>query len=305
MKKILIIGASGFVGKRVAKALNTEGYQVRCMARKLEKVEDLATLGCETIQGDISDVASLNIALDSIDGVYISIQTLVPQHVSTEGKGFMDIELDGLRNIISICKSKGIKRIIYVTFLGVAPNAKSEWIRGRWEAEQLLLNSGLNISVIRPGMIVGYGGQGFNMLMKNAGKRLAIVMGSGKKRYRSIAIEDLAFYLTAILENEETYGQCYDVGNDDILNMNDMIDSAADILSKPHPVKVHIPIGLLRVAALLIERMSKAPKGAIEGMLDSMASEMVGDPRPIRKLLEHPLLSFSQAVEKAGNGMSL
>ncbi|WP_295713562.1 SDR family NAD(P)-dependent oxidoreductase [Mucilaginibacter sp.] len=304
MKKILVIGASGFVGKRVAKALLAEGYQLRCLARKPEKVEDLRALGCETVQGDISDAASLNYALATVDAVYISIQTLVSQHSSTEGKGFMDIEMDGLRNIIEACKIRKVTRLIYITFLGVAPDAKSAWIRGRWQAEQLLLNSGLDVTVIRPGMIVGSGGQGFNMLIKNAGSRVAIVMGSGKKRYRSIAIDDLVFYLTSILENEHAYGQCYDVGNNDILNMNDMINSVASVIGKPHPFKIHIPIGLLTIAAPLIERMSKAPKGAIKGMLDSTASEMIGDPLPIRKLAEHMLLSFKQAAERAVNNVS-
>ena len=305
MKKILVIGASGFVGKHLAKALFAEGYQVRCMARKPDKVNDLAALGCEIVQGDISDAASLNYALASVEAVYISVQTLVSQHSNTEGKGFMDIEMNGLKNIITACKARSVTRLMYVTFLGVAPDAKSAWIRGRWQAEQLLLNSGLDVTIVRPGMIVGSGGQGFNMLIKNARSRFAIVMGSGKKRYRSIAIDDLVFYLKSILENEHAYGQCYDVGNDNILSMNDMIDSAADVLGKHHPAKIHLPIGILSMAAPLIERMSKAPKGAIKGMLDSTASEMIGDPRPIRKLLEHQLLSFQEAVAKAVNSISL
>ena len=84
-----------------------------------------------------------------------------------------------------------------------------------------------------------------------------------------------------------------------------MINRAADVIGNPHPFKMHIPIRLLSIAAPLIERMSKAPKGAIKGMLDSTVSEMIGDPRPIRKLVEHRLLSFRQAVEKAVSTISL
>jgi uncharacterized protein YbjT (DUF2867 family) len=59
MKKVLVIGASGFVGKHLAKALLADGYGVRCLARSLAKISDLAALGCEVVQGDISDAASI------------------------------------------------------------------------------------------------------------------------------------------------------------------------------------------------------------------------------------------------------
>jgi uncharacterized protein YbjT (DUF2867 family) len=85
MTKLLIIGASGFVGRRLAQALLSERYAVRCLARHLAKVQELATNGAEIVQGDISDPTSMHRALESVQAAYISIHTLSPQHASTAG----------------------------------------------------------------------------------------------------------------------------------------------------------------------------------------------------------------------------
>ena len=85
MKKILVIGAFGFLGSKIAGALFKDGYAVRCLARNPSRVQDLAKRGCEAVGGDISDLASMQRALESVQAVYISIHTLSPQDASTAG----------------------------------------------------------------------------------------------------------------------------------------------------------------------------------------------------------------------------
>jgi len=299
MNKILVIGASGFVGGHVARALVAEGYAVRCLARNPAKVRDLAALGGEVVQGDMSDPASMRRALEGVDAAYIAVHTLSPQGADTAGRGFMDVEMQGVQHIVAACRTRGVRRLVYVTFLGAAPAGPGAWARGRWQTEQFLLHSGLDVTVIRPGMIVGLGGQGFNMLMSNAKRRVSIVIGSGQNRFRCIAIDDLVAYLVGVLDDPRAYGHCYDVGGDDVLTTNQLIDVAAAVLGRQQPGKIHIPRALLGALAPLIERMTKTPQGALKGMLDGMKTDLVGDPTPIRALLPRPLLSYRQAVERA------
>ena len=91
MKRILVIGSSGFVGGYLIRQLVAEGYFVRCLVRNHDKVKQLEELGCEIIKGDLSDLSSVQHALNSMDAVYISIHTLAPQHKDTANLGFMDI----------------------------------------------------------------------------------------------------------------------------------------------------------------------------------------------------------------------
>lgn len=299
MKNILVIGASGFVGSYLTRQLLADGYKVRCLARTPHKVQDLANSGCEIVKGDISDLSTIQSALESMDAVYISIHTLAPQHTDTIGKGFMDIELTGLQNIVAGCKKQGVHRLIYVTSLGISADTKDAWTSGRWKIQQYLLNSGLNVTVIQPGMIVGIGGQGFNMVLANAQKNMAFVIGNGRNRFRCIAIDDLTYYLVGVLNAPQAYGQCYEVGSDDVLTSDELIDVAADVAGNRHPSKMHIPLAILRFAAPLIQRIAKSPQGSIKGALDSMGNDMIGNPSPIRKLLPRSPLSYREAVARA------
>lgn len=217
MKRVLVIGASGFVGRHVAQALLADGYVVRCLARNLDKVQDLATFGCEVVKGDVSDPASMQRALDSVQAAYISIHTLSPQHSNMAGQGFMDVEINGLQNVVAACRTHGVKRLIYVTSIGVAPDGSSAWTRERWRAQQFLLDSGLDVTVIQPGQIVGRGGTGFDMMVSQAKKAVALVLANGQQKWRSIAIDDLVYYLVGVLNDSRTYARCYEVGCDDIL----------------------------------------------------------------------------------------
>ncbi len=300
MSKVLVIGSSGFLGKRVALALREEGYAVRCSARNLSRVQDLALAGCEIIQGDISDLASMQRALESVNAAYICIHTLSPQHAAPEGLGFMDVELTGLQNIVTACMANGVHRLIYVTFLGTAPDASSEWVRGRWKAEQLLLKSGLDVTVIRPAQIVGVGGFGFNTMVRQAKRPVSInLFGNGRQRMRNIAVDDMVYYLVGVLNDPRAYGQFYDVGCDDVLTNNQMIDIAADVLGRPHPIKIDLPRTIVGLLAPFVERTAKMPKGSIKGILDSVKTDSIGNAMPIRAILPRRPLPYRQAVKQA------
>lgn len=297
--KILVIGASGFLGRRVARALLADGRAVRCMARDTARVRDLVDAGCEVVRGDILDAASVEHALESVRAAYICIHTLSPQGANSSGQDFMGVEKTGLRNIVRACGTHGVRRLVYVTSIGIAPDAPSAWLRGRWQTEQLLLDSGLDVSVIRPGMIVGRGGTGFDAIVGGAKGPVAIGLGTGKQRMRTVAVDDLAYYLVGVLDDPRSFGHRYDVGSDDVLTTDQMTDIAAECLGRRRPVKIHVPRTLLGLFAPLVERASKMPRGSFKGLVDSLPVDMTGDPTPIRKILGRSPQSYRQAVERA------
>lgn len=94
METILVIGASGFVGKRLTRALLAAGYAIRCLTRDPARLQDLAALGCEIVQGDIADLSSVQRAMDSVQAVYVAIHTLSPQPASPVGQRFMAVVVE-------------------------------------------------------------------------------------------------------------------------------------------------------------------------------------------------------------------
>jgi len=294
LRKILIIGASGFIGRHLARALLAEGHAIRCLARDPDKLRNLAAAGCEIVKGDISDSGSVQRAVQSVQAVYISIHTLSPQR--SDGR-FMDVEKAGLQNVIAACRAAGAPRAIYVTSLGISPDERSEWLRERWHAEQLLLTSGLDATVIRPGYVIGVGGRGFDTIVAQARRRIAVAMGGSKMR--TIALDDLIYYLQGVLDDPRAVGHAYDVGNDDVLTPSQLIDATAEILGRPPPLKIRMPLGLLGAFAPLIELAARLPRGAVRGFTDGIRIDGIGDPLPIRKILPRPLLPFRAAVKRA------
>ncbi len=101
-----------------------------------------------------------------------------------------------------------------------------------------------------------------------------------------------------VLGDSRSYEQGFDVGSDDVLSYNQMIDIGAWVLGRPHPHKIHLPVVLLGLLAPLIERVAKLPQGAFKSLLDSTKTDGIGDPLPVRTLLPRPLLSYRQAVER-------
>lgn len=296
---VLVIGASGFVGRQLVRRLLADGRRVRCLARDRTRVQDLAQSGCEVVEGDILNPASVASALESVRAAYICIHTLSPQGASSSGQDFMDVEKTGVQNIASACQRSEVRRLIYLTSIGVAPDASSAWLRGRSQTEQILFDSGLDVSVIRPGMIVGRGGTGFDAIIRGARRPVAMVLGNGRQKFRTIAVDDVVYYLVGVLDDPRSFGHHYDVGSDDVLTTGQMIDLAAEHLGRGHPFKIHVPSTPLGLAGPLIERATTLPRGSMKGFVDSLRIDMTGDPTALRTILRRPPQPYRQAMERA------
>jgi uncharacterized protein YbjT (DUF2867 family) len=296
MEKILVIGASGFVGGRLARLLLAEGYRLRCLVRDGGRIADLAAKGCEIVQGDITDAAAVKRAVASVRAVYISIHTLSPQTANGHGQRFMSLEIKGVQNVIDACLNSGVHRVVYVTSLGITADSTSEWLRERWRAEQLLLDSGLDATVIRPGMIVGKGGNGFDSVVVDARKSRASLMGATKMR--TIFVDDLVYYLAGVLNEPRAFGQRLAVGSSDVMTKSQMIDVVAELLGRQPPKKSQMPLGVVKFMAPLIERSRKMPKGALRGILDSVGTDLDGDTSLIRTILPREPLTFRQSAQR-------
>lgn len=296
---VLVVGASGFLGGRVVAALLEEGHRVRCLVRD-PSVAGLPHERTEIVRGDMLDRAAVDRAVRSVRAVYVCVHTISKQTGSDPDHDFIDIERTGLANVVAACQAAEVRRIVYVTSIGVASDAPSAWTRGRFASEQMLFASGLDVTVVRPGMIVGRGGAGFDVIARGAHKAVAVVMAGRGQRFRTIAVDDLAAQMVGLLDEPRSFGQHFDVGSDDVLTMDQMIDIAADHLGRRPPWKIHLPRRAIAFAAPLLERLTGMPRGAIGAFVGPGAdADMIGDPSGIRSLLRRQPLSYRQALDTA------
>jgi uncharacterized protein YbjT (DUF2867 family) len=210
------------------------------------------------------------------------------------------MEAAGAGNIIDACRAKDVSRLLYVTSIGVASDARSSWLRGRARVEELLFTSALDVTVLRPGMIVGHGGDGFGMVERGARRRAAVLLSSPRQRFRTVAVDDLARQLVALLDNPRSFGAALRCRQRHVLTIDEMLDLAAEHLGRPHPAKVHLPRSVIARIAPAIERAARMPPGAVRGFVgEGSVADMIGDTTAIRALLDQPPWPFREAMAQA------
>jgi len=298
-RPVLVIGATGFLGRRVVSGLTADGHRVRCLVRDPRRAADLLADRVEVVRGDMLAAETVSAAAQRARAVIVCVHTLSPQPGRQAGHGFVDVEAAGAGNIIDACRAKDVSRLLYVTSIGVASDARSSWLRGRARVEELLFTSGLDVTV-RPGMIVGHGGDGFGMVERGARRRAAVLLSSPRQRFRTVAVDDLARQLVALLGDPRSFGRHFDVGSDDVLTIDEMLDLAAEHLGRPHPAKVHLPRSVIARIAPAIERAARMPPGAVRGFVgEGSDADMIGDTTAIRALLDQPPWPFREAMAQA------
>jgi len=152
-RAVLVIGATGFVGRRVVRELTAAGLPVRSLVRDPTRAGDLAGERVEVVRGDMLDAHTVSAAAQQVRAVIVCVHTVSPQPARQAGQDFIDVEEAGVGNIVAACRANAVARVLYVTSIGVAADARSSWTRGRARIENLLFTSGLDVTVLRPGMI--------------------------------------------------------------------------------------------------------------------------------------------------------
>ena len=299
-RAVLVIGGTGFVGRQVVAALTSAGSLVRVMVRDPRRAGDLVGERVEVVRGDMLDARAVSEAVQHVRAVIVCVHTVSPQPARQAGDDFIDVEEAGVGNILAACRSAGVSRLLYVTSIGVAADARSSWTRGRARIEKLVFASGLDVTVLRPGMIVGHGGDGFGLVERAARRRVAVLVSSALQQFRTVAVDDVAHQLVALIDEPRAFGRYFDVGSDDVLTIDEMIDLVADYLGRPRPAKIHLPRRLIARFSPLIERAARMPPGAIGGFVgEGSDADMIGDAAAIRALLDQPPQPFAAALAQA------
>ncbi|MBC8090463.1 MAG: NAD(P)H-binding protein [Pseudonocardia sp.] len=297
LRPVLVIGATGFLGRRVVAALVNDGRRVRAMARTPQRAQDLAGASVEIVEGDFLDAASTAAAVDGVAAVVVCVHTISQQPAGGDDRDYMDVEAAGIGNVIAACAAHDVHRVLYVTSIGVAADAASSWLRGRFRTEKALLSSGLQATVLRPGMIVGRGGDGFGIVARGATRRFAVAVGSPRQRFRTVAVDDLARDLVDLLGEPAAVGRTFEAGSEDVLTIRQMTAEGARSVGRRPGRTVFVPTFAVRLLAPLVERLARLPRGAISGFVgEGPQQDMVGDPTALRAVLGRIDRPFAEAV---------
>ena len=193
--RVVVTGANGFVGKNVRKFLYKNKVRVLGISRK--------NFGKYSTETKAQSKNLLEQQLQKKLKNYNALIHLIGIGVESSGSTFEEINVNLTKNTIKLCKKSGIKKIIYISGLGVSKDSISSYFASKYKAEQEIINSGLDYTIFRASYIIGKTDHLTKSLTKQMKKGTIIIPGSGKYRLQPIFVEDVAkIILESILEKK-------------------------------------------------------------------------------------------------------
>ncbi|MFF1610573.1 NAD(P)H-binding protein [Amycolatopsis sp. NPDC058278] len=286
--RVLVAGASGFVGSRLCPELETAGHEVLAMTRHPAKYRGAG----KAVRGDVADVGSLRDALKGVEAAYYLVHSL-------DSADFKRRDADAARAFARAAAGVGLRRIVYLGGLGNDADALSDHLASRREVERLLGETGVPVTVLRAGIVVGHGGTSWELTRQLVEHLPAMVtprwVGT---RTQPIAVADVVRYLVGVLDHPEAAGRTFDIGGPEVLAYRDMLQRVAAIEGRPLLI---LPVPLLspRLSSYWLSLVTDIDVTTGRALIDSMTNEVVVRDDAIRRIVEFEPMGYDEAVLQA------
>jgi uncharacterized protein YbjT (DUF2867 family) len=217
----LVTGASGYVGGRLVRELESRGEDVRCLARRPEFLEARVGQGTELVRGDALDAGSLRDAIGGVDVAYYLI------HSMASAGDFEREDRQAALNFAEAARDAGVRRIVYLGGLGREPGL-SRHLRSRQEVGRILRDSGLPTIELRASIIIGSGSLSFEMVRALVQKLPVMITPRWVSQpAQPLAIEDLVAYLVSAANVELGQSVIVEIGGADRVSYMDIMKEFA------------------------------------------------------------------------------
>jgi NADH dehydrogenase len=285
--RILVTGATGFVGREIVPQLHEAGHSIRILARRRTspRVQEAITrYGAEVHPGDVLDATSLDGAVNGMEAVIHLVGIISEVGAST----FENVHMRGTGNIVTAARQSGARRFLHMSALGTRPNAASHYHQTKWAAEELVRHSGLGFTIFRPSLIYGPQDQFINLFARII--RLSPVvplMGSPRARFQPVSVQAVAAAFARSLGEPKAIGQTYDLCGPETLTLSEIVDRIMEVLQRRR-LKLQVPLGLARCQAAFLEfvfrRVLRKASPLNRDQLLMLQEDNVGNPQPANEL---------------------
>jgi uncharacterized protein YbjT (DUF2867 family) len=288
MSRILVTGATGFIGRRLVPALDAEGHDVRAMTRRPESYDAPG----EAVAGDVGDRASLLGPLEGVEVAYYLVHSL-------DDADFERKDADAARAFASAAAEQGVRQIVYMGGLG-DDGELSAHLRSRREVETLLAGTDVSLTVLRAAIVVGAGGISWELTRQLVKNLPAMVVPKwAATKTQPIAVDDVIRYLVGVCGNEAALGEVFEIGGPDQLTYVEMLRVAAEVDKGRTPPIVQVPVLTPRLSSYWLALVTDVDVTTGRNLIDSMGIEVLVKEQRIREIVPGEPIGYAEAVRRA------
>ncbi len=286
--KVLLLGASGYIGRRLIPVLIEAGHEVVAGVRNPRSIDGVKTIGV-----DLKNPASLDRLPKDIDAAYYLV------HSMAAGKAHFE-KLDELcaRNFVVYINKTSARQVIFLGGLyGEEP--LSSHMASRRHVEQILGTSSVPLTALHAAIIIGSGSASFEII-RDLVEKLPIMVAPRwiKSRCQPISIVDVVAYLKGLLGLEVAFGRSFDIGGPDILSYREIMLRFARF-RKLHRHIIDVPVLTPNLSSLWLVFITGVNFSIARSLVDSLKSDAVCKERTIDEILPRTCLTFEQAIQRA------
>ena len=305
--RILVSGASGFIGRRLVRRLlvssSTTNWSIRCMTRKVQSLSSYFQNdrdNLEFVQADVQNYAELVKALIGVDVAFYLIHSM--EGSSKEWKKFAERDRVAAENFAQAVNEAGVSRVIYLGGLTYAPEQElSKHMQSRKQVGEILKKSNAAVTIFRAAVILGQGGGSFQMLQYLV-ERLPLMVCPKwvLTKCQPIAVGDVVEYLARSIETDETKSKTFDIGGPEILSYLDMMRQYSNTLKKSIKIII-IPFLTPRLSSYWVDLITPVKASLARPLIDSLRHEAIVKDNSISDIIPLQLKNFENSIKIARN----
>jgi len=292
--RVLVTGATGYIGGRLVPLLLEAGHEVRCLSRDPARLDGMPWRNrVAAARGDVLDPGSLTTALEGCHAAYYLV------HAMAEGSGFEARDREGAINFRDAAAAAGLQRIVYLGGLAPEEPALSKHLDSRHEVGRLLAEGSTPVTEFRAAVIIGSGSMSFEMLRYLT--EVLPVMTTPRwvrNRCQPIAVSDVLGLLVRSLEDSEAVSRLLEIGGPDVLSYQDMMRAYAAEVGLRRWI---IPVPFLSpgLSSLWVGLVTPLPPKVARPLIEGLRAEVVVRDDTVRRLFPHEPLPYGEALRLA------
>lgn len=259
-RTVIVAGGTGFVGSAVARELRRRGHRVIIVSSRGEVARRSLPDDIEIRDADVRDHAALRAAVRDADALVIALAFRnSPMESPRRGQSFNVVDAAGTEQLVTAARANGIRRLLYLSGAGAAPDAERHWFRAKWRAEEAVRRSGIDWTIIRPTWIYGPDDVSLNRFLGFARALPVVPMTNrGNQLMAPVFIDDVARLAADGLVDQAAVNRVFEIGGPATLPMRDVIATALGQAGLRRPI-VPGPTPLIKLAAWPLSLLPEPP----------------------------------------------